>query len=73
MLVKKLAQRNLRAGGRVFYDLSSSSYYGSHCPLAARRHNRDGLKLPAIAYGMVADDGGRPVALSTQNQHPHLR
>jgi len=61
---KKLAQRHLRAGGRVFYDLSSSSYYGSHCPLAARCHNRDGLKLPAIAYGLLTDDGGRPVALS---------
>jgi hypothetical protein len=61
---KKLAQRHLQAGGRVFYDLSSSSYYGSHCPLAARCHNRDGLKLPAIAYGLLTDDGGRPVALS---------
>ena len=61
---KKLAQRHLRAGGRVFYDLSSSSYYGSHCPLAARCHNRDGLKLPAIAYGLLTDDGGRPVAIS---------
>ena len=61
---KKLAKRHLSAGGRVFYDLSSSSYYGSHCPLAARCHNRDGLKLPAIAYGLLTDDGGRPVALS---------
>jgi hypothetical protein len=61
---KKLARRHLQAGGRVFYDLSSSSYYGSHCPLAARCHNRDGLKLPAIAYGLLTDDGGRPVALS---------
>ncbi len=61
---KKLAQRHLTAGGRVFYDLSSSSYYGSHCPLAARGHNRDGLKLPAIAYGLLTDDGGRPVAIS---------
>jgi len=61
---KKLAQRHLSAGGRVFYDLSSSSYYGSHCPLATRCHNRDGLKLPAIAYGLLTDDGGRPVAIS---------
>ena len=61
---KKLAQRHLHAGGRVFYDLSSRSYYGSHCPLAARGHNRDGLKLPAIAYGLLVNDGGRPVAIS---------
>jgi hypothetical protein len=61
---KKLARRHLVAGGRVFYDLSSSSYHGTHCPLAARCHNRDGLKLPAIAYGLLTDDGGRPVAMS---------
>ena len=29
-----------------------------------RGHNRDGLKLPAIAYGLLTDDGGRPVAIS---------
>lgn len=61
---KKLAARHLRAGGRVFYDLSSSSYHGSHCPLAVRGHNRDGLRLPSIAYGLLTDDGGRPVAVS---------
>ena len=61
---KKLAARHLSVGGRVFYDLSSSSYHGSHCPLAVRGHNRDGLKLPCIAYGLLTDDGGRPVAIS---------
>ena len=61
---KKLAARHLRVGGRVFYDLSSSSYHGSHCPLAVRGHNRDGLKLPSIEYGLLTDDGGRPVAIS---------
>ena len=61
---KKLASRHLTAGGRVFYDLSSSSYHGSHCPLAVRGHNRDGLKLPAIAYDLLTDDSGRPVAIS---------
>jgi transposase len=61
---KKLADRHLSAGGRVFYDLSSSSYHGSHCPLTVRGHNRDGLKLPCIAYGLLTDDGGRPVAIS---------
>ena len=35
---KKLAARHLNAGGRVFYDLSSSSYHGSHGPLAVRGH-----------------------------------
>ncbi len=61
---KKLAHQHLKTGGRVFYDLSSSSDHGSHCPLAAKCHNRDGLKLPAIAYGLLTDNGGRPVAIS---------
>lgn len=61
---KKLAARHLAAGGQVFYDLSSSSYHGSHCPLAARGYNRDGLKLPAINYGLLTDAGGRPVSIS---------
>lgn len=60
---KKLAARHLVAGGRVFYDVSSSSYYGQHCPLAVRGNNRDGLKLPSVVYGLLTDDDGRPVAI----------
>jgi transposase len=60
---KKLAQRHLREGAMVFYDVSSSSYYGTHCPLAQRGKNRDGLKLPCIAYGLLTDVDGRPVAV----------
>ena len=60
---RKLAKRHLRENDMVFYDLSSSSYYGTHCPLAARCHNRDGLKLPAIAYGLLTDPAGRPLAV----------
>lgn len=60
---KKLAERHLPAGGRVFYDVSSSSYYGRHCALARRGKNRDGLKLPSVVYGLLTDDEGRPVAI----------
>jgi hypothetical protein len=60
---KKLAARHLSAGGRVFYDVSSSSYHGRHCPLAMRGHNRDGLKLPSVVYGLLTDGEGRPVAI----------
>jgi len=45
------------------YDLSSSSYEGKTCVLARRGHNRDGEKLPCIAYGMLTDRLGRPVAV----------
>ena len=60
---KKLAARHLREGARVLFDVSSSSYHGRHCPLAVRGYNRDGEKLPAIVYGLLADAEGRPVAV----------
>ena len=59
----KLARRHLREGGLARYDLSSSSYEGKSCVLARRGHNRDGEKLPCIAYGMLTDPQGRPVAV----------
>jgi len=60
---RKLAKRHLREGAMVFYDVSSSSYHGTHCPLAVRCYNRDGLKLPGIVYGLLTDPDGRPVAV----------
>ena len=50
----KLAGRHLSEGAHVLYDVSSSSYHG---------HNRDGEKLPAIVYGLLADAEGRPIAI----------
>jgi len=59
----KLAQRHLSEGASVLYDLSSSYYYGSHCPLAKFGHDRDGKKgLPIIVYGVLANGAGCPVA-----------
>ena len=60
---KKLASRHLDNGSMAFYDLSCSSYYGTHCELAKRGHNRDGLDLPAIEYGLLTDREGRPVSV----------
>ncbi len=62
---KKLAGRHLRNGGRVLYDLSSSYFEGSCCPLAARGHNRDGKqgKLQ-VNYGLLTDDRGCPISIS---------
>ena len=59
----KLARRHLCEGGLALVDLSSSSYEGRTCVLARRGHNRDGEKLPCIAYGMLTDPQGRPVAV----------
>jgi len=59
----KLAKRHLEEGAVVLYDLTSSSYYGRTCPLATFGHNRDGKKLPCIAYGLLADAQGRPMSV----------
>jgi transposase len=60
----KLAQRHLRNGAIVLYDVSSSYYEGRTCPLARFGHDRDGQKgRPIIVYGLLTDGEGRPVAI----------
>ena len=62
---KKLASRHLKNGGLVLYDLSSSYFEGSTCPLAALGHNRDGKKGKLqVNYGLLTDARGCPVAVS---------
>src|SRR6266481_4305431 len=61
---KKLAERHLREGSLVLYDVSSSYYEGRTCPLAQYGHDRDGQKgLPIIVYGLMTDSEGRPIAV----------
>ena len=62
---KKLAARHLSAGGLVLYDLSSSYFEGSCCPLAKLGYNRDGKRgLLQVNYGLLTDARGCPVAVS---------
>ena len=62
---KKLAARHLSAGGLVLYDLSSSYFEGSTCPLAKRGYNRDGKHgMLQVNYGLLTDPRGCPVAVS---------
>ena len=62
---KKLAKRHLSCGGLVLYDLSSSYFEGTCCPLAKLGHNRDGKKGKLqVNYGLVTDARGCPVAVS---------
>lgn len=62
---KKLAARHLHDGGLVLYDLSSSYFEGTTCPLARLGHNRDGKKgLLQVNYGLLTDTRGCPVAVS---------
>ncbi len=62
---KKLAARHLSAGALVLYDLSSSYFEGTSCPLAKRGYSRDGKHgLLQVNYGLLTDARGCPVAVS---------
>lgn len=60
----KLAQRHLRDGALVLYDVSSTYFEGRTCPLARLGHNRDGKpgKLQ-IVFGLLCTPEGCPVAV----------
>ncbi len=61
----RLAKRHLSDDALVLYDLSSSYFEGSSCPLGALGHNRDGKKGKLqVNYGLLTDDRGCPVAIS---------
>ncbi len=62
---KKLAARHLSVGALVLYDLSSSYFEGSTCPLAKRGYSRDGKPgTLQVNYGLLTDARGCPVAVS---------
>jgi hypothetical protein len=62
---QKLAARHLGEGSLVLYDLSSSYFEGTTCPLAKLGHNRDGKKGKLqVNYGLLTDRRGCPVAVS---------
>lgn len=62
---KKLAARHLHEGGLALYDLTSSYFEGTTCPLAAWGHDRDGKKGKLqVNWGLLTDRRGCPVAVS---------
>lgn len=62
---KKLSSRHLKENDLVMYDLTSSYFEGTTCPLAKRGYSRDGKKGKLqVNYGMVTDHRGCPVAVS---------
>lgn len=62
---KKLAARHLGHGALALYDLSSSYFEGTHCPLAKLGYSRDGKRnKPQVNYGLLTDRRGCPVAVS---------
>ena len=61
----KLAARHLKVNGLVLYDLTSSYFEGTRCPLAKIGYNRDGKKGKLqVNYGLLTDPCGCPVAVS---------
>jgi len=61
----KLAVRHLKEDALVLYDLSSSYFEGSHCPLARLGYSRDGKRgTLQVNYGLLTDERGCPVAVS---------
>ena len=62
---QKLVARHLGAGSLVLYDLSSSYFEGTTCPLAKRGYSRDGKRgTLQVNYGLLTDVRGCPVAVS---------
>jgi hypothetical protein len=60
----RLARRHLEPGELVLYDVSSSYFEGRTCPLAELGYSRDRRPgTPQIAYGLLCDRDGRPVAI----------
>jgi hypothetical protein len=62
---RKLAARHLHSGALALYDLSSSYFEGTHCPLGRIGHNRDGKKNKLqVNYGLLSTRAGCPLAVS---------
>ena len=61
---QQLAQRHLRAGSLVLYDLTSTYFEGRHCPLARLGYSRDErFGNPQIVIGLLTNAAGCPVAV----------
>ena len=65
VIERKLAARHLGEGALALYDLSSSYFEGSHCPLGKIGYNRDGKKNKLqVNYGLLTTRQGCPISVS---------
>jgi hypothetical protein len=65
LIEKKLAARHLEDGCLALYDLSSSYFEGSHCPLGKIGYSRDGKKNKLqVNYGLMTTREGCPISIS---------
>ncbi len=61
---KKLANRHLKEGTLVFFDLTSTYYTGKESELVQYGYNRDKKKgFPQIVFGILCNEEGIPVAV----------
>src|SRR5882762_8601319 len=62
---RKLAARHFGEGSLALYDLSSSYFEGTHCPLGKIGYSRDGRKNKLqVNYGLMTTREGCPTAVS---------
>lgn len=60
----RLARRHLSEGELVLFDITSSYFEGTHCPLAQRGYSRDGKpQQEQIVFGLLCNQRGCPVAV----------
>src|SRR6266436_1360406 len=65
LIERKLAARHLSEGSLALYDLSSSYFEGTHCPLGKIGYSRDGKKNKLqVNYGLMTTRQGCPIAVS---------
>ena len=65
MIEKKLAARHFGEGSLALYDLCSSYFEGTHCPLGKIGYSRDGKKNKLqVNYGLMTNREGCPIAVS---------
>lgn len=61
---KALANKHLKDGTLILYDVSSSYFEGSKCPLGQYGYSRDGKKHNLqIVYGLLCSSDGCPIAV----------
>lgn len=61
---KSLANRHLKGGATLLYDLTSSYFEGRRCPLARFGYSRDGKRhRKQMVFGLLCASDGCPVAV----------
>jgi hypothetical protein len=64
LIENELANRHLTEGALVLYDVSSTYFEGTQCPLARYGYNRDKKKgFLQIVFGLICDKRGCPIAV----------